>query len=75
MTDEGLQLQEGLVDAGWRLVGRGYDPDETNVVKILEQIEPPERVPDPGCAGLGSRNEESCYDHSVSYENIDALRT
>jgi hypothetical protein len=72
MTDEGWQLQQGLAHAGWRLVGRGFDPDEVDVQKILDQIEPPEAcfIQD---ARDWDKTHPGCFDPAVSFEHIELL--
>lgn len=40
MTDEGLQLQEGLKAAGWQLRGHGYEGGERDVRRILDEDDP-----------------------------------
>lgn len=58
MTDEGLQLQEGLRSAGWKLSGAGYDGYRH--VRTILNLYRPEHVfvqdkrdwdPDSGCPG------------------------
>lgn len=73
MTDEGNQLQEGLHSVGWVLCGRGYDGDETDVVRILNNHQPgivfvqDKRDWDPSSVGA--------FRKDVGFQGVECLQT
>lgn len=75
MTDEGHQLQLGLVRAGYELWGRHFDNDVSDVAEIVAATDPAVVImqdkrewddsPDNGC----------CLDRGVSFQNSAVLQT
>lgn len=74
MTDEGLQLQQGLAEAGWTLAGHRYDDGCTDVRTLLSRHRPDhvfvqdKRDWDPasGCPGAT---------HDTKFNYLSALRS
>lgn len=72
VTDEGWQLQRGLVESGWKIAGYGFPINEKNVPKIIQNTKPEiifiQDVRD------WDTNSPGCFDKNVCFENIEALQ-
>lgn len=71
MTDEGWQIQLGLQKAGYALVGRYFDYDETDCRQVMRDMRP-------GVALMQDKREwdanlDGCFDKSISFQHSTAL--
>jgi hypothetical protein len=73
VTDEGEQLQAGLVEAGWGIEGYGYGESRTDVREILSARRPDVVfVQDP--RDWGWRGDHSgCFNANVEFRSIEEL--
>lgn len=71
MTDEGWQFQEGMRQAGWHLVGHGFDDPRRDVAAVLE-AERPERVIIQDHREW-HRGYPGAFDKAAHFENFDVL--
>jgi hypothetical protein len=71
MTDEGEQLQRGLVDAGWTIAGYGYGDGCRSVKKLLERHNPSMVfIQD---KRDWSRDSRGCFNSRVHFEELPLL--
>lgn len=72
MTDEGHQLQVGLIENGYEVWGKGFENDCTDVAEIIERTHPDIVVV------IDKREWDAtmpgAFDKSAAFTNIDALR-
>jgi hypothetical protein len=76
MTDEGWQLQEGFREAGYRLWGKDYEGDNTNVASILEEAgrEGPIRTIIVQDKREWDQSREGCLDKEAGFHQCRLLR-
>lgn len=72
VTNEGDQLQTGLVHVGWQIAGRGLSIDSIDVRQILDQLKP-QVVFVQDYRDWDRNNRGGCFDPSVCFEGIEAL--
>ncbi len=72
VTDEGWQLQHGLVDAGWDIAGHSYPIDELDVKKILGATNP--EIVFVQDARDWDIESPGCFDKNVCFINVEALK-
>jgi len=75
MTDEGAQLQDGLVLAGWDIAGYGYGPSETDIPTILQHRPETRRVFVQDRRDWDALASTGCFNPKVHFTGLEVLGT